>query len=508
MAARGDAVRGVFLTLIVTAVSACGGGSSGPAAQLSVPNVVGDPQAAATAAITGAGLTVGTVTQATSTTVVAGGVVSETPAAGTSVAGGSAVALVVSTGPETHTVGGTLIGLTANASLQILNGADTLPISSDGSFTFPTAVATGGSFNVTVGTPTGAQTCGVQNGAGTIGSADVTNVLVYCTYNVSAATLHNTYTSVAADFANTSNGTPLPVDEVAAQTYDGVGATNSTATVNVGGIVVPNVPESVPYTVTTTNAIPSLSGDGGIEGVNGDSAVAVTTASGTAPVFAISVLPNTGATTSSIDGNYTLVDISAQLSTGIIYGYDATITLTNGALTGTYTENIAGTITTGNPASAQWTVTNGVLTSVGYGSGAISADGNLIVLADTTSGDDPSINVAVRRGSGVTPATFAGVYSVMEYGGTPVTATFGKVATVFAHGDGTYNVIFTKNANGVITTGNTDTGTYTVAADGTLTLTDTDTDVYSGAISADGNALVLASVASQQNPAIFVGVRQ
>jgi hypothetical protein len=54
----------------------------------------------------------------------------------------------------------------------------------------------------------------------------------------------------------------------------------------------------------------------------------------------------------------------------------------------------------------------------------------------------------------------------------------------------------------------TGTGTYTVAADGTLTITDAEGDVYNGAISADGNALVLASVASQQNPAIFVGVRQ
>jgi hypothetical protein len=59
-----------------------------------------------------------------------------------------------------------------------------------------------------------------------------------------------------------------------------------------------------------------------------------------------------------------------------------------------------------------------------------------------------------------------------------------------------------------ITTNNTGTGTYTVATDGTLTLTDPTGDVENGAISADGNALVLASVASEQNPAIFVGVRQ
>src|SRR5205807_70838 len=72
--------------------------SSGPA-QVAVPNVVGQMQAAAASAITGAGLTVGAVTQQSSSTVAAGSVISESPAAGTKVASGSAVSLVVSSGP-------------------------------------------------------------------------------------------------------------------------------------------------------------------------------------------------------------------------------------------------------------------------------------------------------------------------------------------------------------------------------------------------------------------------
>jgi hypothetical protein len=68
-------------------------------AQVAVPNVVGDTQAAATTAITGAGLVVGTVTTASSSTVASGNVISESPSAGTSVNSGSAVNLVVSTGP-------------------------------------------------------------------------------------------------------------------------------------------------------------------------------------------------------------------------------------------------------------------------------------------------------------------------------------------------------------------------------------------------------------------------
>jgi 6-phosphogluconolactonase (cycloisomerase 2 family) len=61
-----------------------------------VPNVVGATETAAITAITGAGLTLGTVTFTQSSSVVSGSVISEAPAAGTSVAPGSAVNLTVS----------------------------------------------------------------------------------------------------------------------------------------------------------------------------------------------------------------------------------------------------------------------------------------------------------------------------------------------------------------------------------------------------------------------------
>ena len=60
-------------------------------------------QAAASAALTTAGLVVGTVTQQSSATVPSGSVISQSPVSGTSVAAGSAVDLVVSTGPAADT---------------------------------------------------------------------------------------------------------------------------------------------------------------------------------------------------------------------------------------------------------------------------------------------------------------------------------------------------------------------------------------------------------------------
>ncbi len=66
---------------------------------LSVPNLVGQTQVAATTAITTAGLTVGTVTSQSSDTVPSGAVISQSPLSGASVLQGTTVNLIVSTGP-------------------------------------------------------------------------------------------------------------------------------------------------------------------------------------------------------------------------------------------------------------------------------------------------------------------------------------------------------------------------------------------------------------------------
>ena len=64
-----------------------------------VPNVVAQTQAAASMMITGAGFVLGTVTQQSSNAIAAGGAIQQSPAAGTNVASGVAVNLVVSSDP-------------------------------------------------------------------------------------------------------------------------------------------------------------------------------------------------------------------------------------------------------------------------------------------------------------------------------------------------------------------------------------------------------------------------
>ncbi len=71
------------------------------------------------------------------------------------------------------------------------NGEDDLQITSDGTFTFSTAIADGSGYNVTVKTQPQGQSCFVTNGTGTISGDNVTNVLADCSNN--SGTLDTTF---------------------------------------------------------------------------------------------------------------------------------------------------------------------------------------------------------------------------------------------------------------------------------------------------------------------------
>src|SRR6185436_2394833 len=90
---------------------------------ITVPPVVGQTQADATALITSvAGLTVGAITTAPSVTMPAGTVISQSPAGNTNVSGGSSVALVVSTGPAPISVP-SVVNLTQAAAATAITNA-------------------------------------------------------------------------------------------------------------------------------------------------------------------------------------------------------------------------------------------------------------------------------------------------------------------------------------------------------------------------------------------------
>jgi hypothetical protein len=89
--------------------------------------------------------------------------------------------VVVTCSDRTFNVGGTISGLTASG-LVLANGSDTLSVPAGAStFTMPTAVAYGSSYNVTVAKQPTGLTCDVTNGTGTVAADAVTNIAVKCT---------------------------------------------------------------------------------------------------------------------------------------------------------------------------------------------------------------------------------------------------------------------------------------------------------------------------------------
>jgi hypothetical protein len=482
---------------------------------VAVPNVVGNTQAAATTAITGAGLTLGAVTMQSSNTVTSGSVISENPAAGTSVASGSAVALAVSTGAATSTptLGGIVIGLTSGLTVQVLNGADIVPVTANGPFTFPTKLNSGSTYSVSVGTPqpTG-QTCAVQNATGTAASTNITNVVVYCTVNVTAATLTGAYTAVADNISTQA-------DTLDSVTFDAVSSYAGSATQNINGVITsPSV--SGTYTVTSSFSIPVLTLNGtdlGAMEFNASAVAVLTNATGGSPPgLFIGVKQAQNASISTINGSYTSVSLESTSPTSASL---TTITALNGTGTfGAEQRNTNGTISSlpANPAGTYTVSSSGVIT-VGTGgngvSGAISADGNLLVLAPITSngnGSTPGIYVAVKQGAGVTAATLNGVYTLVSLSTSTATGTVGRYYSVGV-ANGAFAGDYIENNSGTSSTNNLVSGTYTVAADGTMTAVVTGATggaTLTGTVSADGNAFVLTDLTSGEAPTLLLGVRQ
>ncbi|HUA16662.1 MAG TPA: hypothetical protein VMG31_15315 [Verrucomicrobiae bacterium] len=88
--------------------------------------------------------------------------------------------------PAQYTISGTLADLATGSGGVVLedNGGDNLPLTANGGFQFVTKIASGGAYNVTVGTQPSSPTqqCTVANGSG-MATADVSNIKVECGHN-------------------------------------------------------------------------------------------------------------------------------------------------------------------------------------------------------------------------------------------------------------------------------------------------------------------------------------
>ncbi len=90
------------------------------------------------------------------------------------------VSNVIVTCVAVYPLSGTVSGL-RRSGLVLKNGSEDVSVAAEApSFAFPTGLANGTIYTVTVKTQPSPQTCSVVNGTGTVGSVAVTNVAINC----------------------------------------------------------------------------------------------------------------------------------------------------------------------------------------------------------------------------------------------------------------------------------------------------------------------------------------
>jgi hypothetical protein len=370
------------------------------------------------------------------------------------------------------------------------NGGDDLPVAADGVIAFPTKIASGATYSVTVFTqPTSpAQTCAVTNGSGTMGSTDVTNVAVSCILNRFTGFVSGSYYYTNISSTGASSG---PV------VFDGVGGYSGSYVLNTSGVI-SSGSISGSYTAAVGGAVTVNGYTGGVS-ADGNTIVSANLQAGNAPSVDVEIkLGQTNFTNADFSGLYQVVSITSAGDSS------SSLTLTAdgaGSYSGNLVQNNAGVITSGAVSGAYSVAGDGSLTITPASgsplSGGISADGKTLVLSQLTAGQPSAFAVGIKQGqTNFTNADVVGTYKIIKY---DLYTTW--LATLDFDGAGNFSGTGTTNDAGTISDLPV-TGTYTVAADGTLTVTFLHPCVnqydgchgfsFTGGVSSDGNTLVLS----------------
>jgi hypothetical protein len=193
---------GVLVSLgVVATLGGCGGGGTSPSTGSPSPSTFA-VSAAVSGLATGASLTLtdngsdaltvttnGTFTFGSKLASGAGYSVTITaqPSAQTCAISGDSGTIDAQTSPVQVScigpfrVGGTISGM--NSGLQITlsdNGSDTVTVSADGTFSFPTALKPGSAYAIAIGTAPNGEQCSILNASGSVSNADVTTITVSC----------------------------------------------------------------------------------------------------------------------------------------------------------------------------------------------------------------------------------------------------------------------------------------------------------------------------------------
>ena len=139
---------------------------------------------------------------------------------------------------KAYTIGGTVSGLLTGASVTLLDhGGDAYKATANGKFTFSTGLASGATYDVTVGTQPAGETCTVTGGSGTVGTKDVITVKVTCKASTTTFSIGGTVSGLNSSTSVTlldNGGNSLPVTANGAFTFTTKLASGATYKVTVG----------------------------------------------------------------------------------------------------------------------------------------------------------------------------------------------------------------------------------------------------------------------------------
>lgn len=79
-----------------------------------------------------------------------------------------------------HSIGGVVSGLIPGTSVTVTNNQESVTVSSDGNFIFPTKLSSGQSYNVSFVTNGAGLSCSIANAQGVVQSSNITNVSITC----------------------------------------------------------------------------------------------------------------------------------------------------------------------------------------------------------------------------------------------------------------------------------------------------------------------------------------
>ncbi|MBF5041691.1 hypothetical protein FGE12_04760 [Aggregicoccus sp. 17bor-14] len=328
---------------------------------------------------------------------------------------------------NTFSVSGNASGVSGpGLKLKLNNGAD-LDVTANGGFTFPTPIASGQPYSVTIsGQPQG-QTCTVANGSGTIANANVTNVTVTCATAQPVVTPNAMVLRVGDGTGAPASGTSVAVS---LQEFAPTAASAAVKTVAVDSAQV-----SLTYTSTTEGGL-TRSDNGKLVAFG-----AYRKPAGTASVTATATAATRSAVGVDAAGNATYVDFPGAFANSNIR---SATTVDGTGYWAAGTSNVSGTFSGGVWFNTNPTGTPVQITSTPNNSRWVSIyGGQLYVSSAQTSGTTPFVGV-VSVGTGIpqTSGAFAKVVANSANASSP-----NGYAFVDSDGNGSVDVLYLASDN-------------------------------------------------------------